>query len=45
MPSTTARAMLLHMQKLARAVVEGVLAGLRGERPANVLNPEIYQGR
>ncbi|MHB1133772.1 MAG: hydroxyacid dehydrogenase [Chloroflexota bacterium] len=33
------------MQKMARAVVEGVLAGLRGQRPTNVLNPEVYQGR
>ncbi|MHB1005053.1 MAG: hydroxyacid dehydrogenase [Chloroflexota bacterium] len=31
------------MQKMARVVVEGVLAGMRGERPANVLNPVVYE--
>lgn len=31
------------MQKMARAVVEGVLAALHGQRPANVLNPDIYR--
>ena len=33
------------MQKMARAVAEGVLAALRGERPANVLNPAVYEQR
>jgi D-3-phosphoglycerate dehydrogenase / 2-oxoglutarate reductase len=33
------------MQKMARAVAEGVLAALHGQRPANVLNPEVYTAR
>lgn len=33
------------MQKMARAVAEGVLAALRGERPANVLNLAVYERR
>lgn len=31
------------MAGVARAVAEGVLAGLRGERPAHVLNPTVYE--
>ncbi len=33
------------MQRMARAVVSGVLAVLHGERPANLLNPEVYERR
>lgn len=31
------------MQKMARAVVTGVLQTLHGERPASVLNPSVYE--
>lgn len=31
------------MQKMARAVVQGVLDALHSKRPANVLNPTVYE--
>lgn len=33
------------MQKMARAVVQGVLEVLHGGRPANLLNPAVYERR
>jgi D-3-phosphoglycerate dehydrogenase len=33
------------LQRMAELVCEGVLAALRGERPANVVNPEVWAVR